>query len=300
MMGSLVVTIICLLGALILVFAGTLLQTQMDIHVVQETIFRPFFIWWKGIPVFPGGGFFATILLLNLGISFWKKKYWRKGSLIFIHAGFALLILGEVLRLMTAEESHMILPQGQLVNYSESSTALEIAVIDHSPSEYDQVTSILLDGKEREIPIPDTPLTLKVRSETYELGQHGVMPLAEGTRHVGPYEIAIRPKRRYHPFTLKLETFVHEAHPGTNIPKFFSSDVKLFNQEGGFDRDAKIWMNSPLHYQGKTFYQASYEDSGSVSVLHVVENKWKQLPYLSLGMIAMGLMSHFVNIMRRK
>jgi len=299
-MGSLIVTVICLSGALILVFVGTLLQTQMDIHEVQETIFRPFFIWWKGVPIFPGGGFFAVLLMLNLGVSFWKRKYWKKSSLIIIHAGFALLILGEALRMVTSEESFMILPQGELVNYSESATALELAVIDHTPEEYDQVTSIKLDGEEREVPIIETALKLKVSKEGYQLGNLGMGPIEEGARQMGPYEIVIRPKRTYYPFALELETFVHEIHPGTNIPKFFSSDIKLYNEGGIFDRKAKIWMNNPLHYKGKTFYQASYGDSEVVSVLHIVENRWKQLPYLSLGMIGVGLISHFFSLMRRK
>jgi cytochrome c biogenesis protein ResB len=102
------------------------------------------------------------------------------------------------------------------------------------------------------------------------------------------------------PFYLELEAFHQTHHPGTTIPKSFSSKVSLYDEAGKLDRTVTIAMNSPLHYRGKSFYQSSFDNMGKASILHVVENRWKALPYLSLGVIASGLVLHLINLFRRR
>jgi len=107
------------------------------------------------------------------------------------------------------------------------------------------------------------------------------------------FAFQMRPLRRYLPFTVTLKDFKFDRYPGTNIPKNFSSLVRLQNPVTGEDRETLIYMNNPLRYLGRTFYQASYGKDETMSVLQVVENPGWLLPYISFVLMAIGLCVHF-------
>jgi hypothetical protein len=69
------------------------------------------------------------------------------------------------------------------------------------------------------------------------------------------YEIEMRLARTYYPFSLTLKEFRHDRYPGTDIPKNFSSLVRIAHPAANEERDTLIYMNNPLRYEGKTFYQ---------------------------------------------
>ncbi|MCE1230068.1 MAG: cytochrome c biogenesis protein CcsA [Firmicutes bacterium] len=106
------------------------------------------------------------------------------------------------------------------------------------------------------------------------------------------YQISMRLQRDYLPYALTLKEFRHDVYPGTQIPKNFSSLVRLRNMENGEDRDVLIYMNQPLRYLGRTFYQSGYEGD-TVTVLQVVQNPGWLLPYASCVIITAGLLIHF-------
>jgi ResB-like family len=298
-MYTMFVTISCLIAALILVFVSTLAQVKMDPHEVEQTMLRTFFIWWHGIPVFPGGITIALALLINLTISVVKRGFWKKKPLLMIHMGFALLIVGEILRMVSAEESFLVLHKAHQVNYSESGTELELALIDHSSGEHDVIKSITLNEHTHNITPFNEPLCITLNSDTYDVEGYGTWPLIKGTRQFGSCEISLRRKRTYQPYSITLNSFNYEIHPGSNIPKSFSSDITISDEETNTQRQVQISMNSPLHYKGKTFYQENYANEGETSVLHVVENRWKSLPYVSIMIIAIGLTLNIFNVLRK-
>lgn len=108
------------------------------------------------------------------------------------------------------------------------------------------------------------------------------------------WRLALRPKRRYLPFSLTLKDFRHEKHPGTEVPRHFSSLVRLEDPARGEARDALISMNSPLRHEGRTFYQASFGRDDTLSILQVVENPGWLLPYLACLLVGGGLLAHFL------
>ena len=109
------------------------------------------------------------------------------------------------------------------------------------------------------------------------------------------YQIYIRPRRHYYPFSVTLKEFHHDIYPGTDIPKNFSSLVHLTNPARGEARDALIYMNHPLRYEGKTFYQASFGKGDALSVFQVVENPASWAPYISCALIVFGLALQFLS-----
>ena len=107
------------------------------------------------------------------------------------------------------------------------------------------------------------------------------------------WRLVLRPRRYYLPFSVTLKEFKHEIYPGTDIPRNFSSLVRLRDPARAEDRDVLIYMNHPLRYGGKTFYQASFGQDDRLSVLQVVRNPGWLIPYLSCAMVALGLLLHF-------
>lgn len=103
------------------------------------------------------------------------------------------------------------------------------------------------------------------------------------------WKFAIRQARLYHPFSIKLLDFSHDRYLGTNVPKNFSSKIRILNPENGENREALIYMNHPLRYGGLTFYQAGFDNNDSTSIFQVVRNPVWTLPYISCIMVGLGL-----------
>jgi cytochrome c biogenesis protein ResB len=112
------------------------------------------------------------------------------------------------------------------------------------------------------------------------------------------WELVFRFKRTYHPFTLTLLKFSHDKYPGTEIPKNFSSRVRVKSDDGRDDREVLIYMNNPLRHGGFTFYQAGFEPNDKVTVLQVVGNPGWLLPYIACIMMGLGLIIQFGQSLR--
>ena len=104
------------------------------------------------------------------------------------------------------------------------------------------------------------------------------------------WKFAIRQTRLYHPFSIKLLDFNHDRYLGTNVPKNFSSKIRLLNPATSEDRQDLIYMNHPLRYQGLTFYQSGFANDDTTTILQVVKNPAWTLPYISCAMVSLGLL----------
>src|SRR6266487_3380555 len=89
---SLKLTIVCLAAGMALIFAGTLAQVHLGIHLT--------------------------------------------------HAGLIIMLAGGLFTDLFAVESHMRLERGDTKNYSEDQRHMELAVIDTTDNDLDQVTAI--------------------------------------------------------------------------------------------------------------------------------------------------------------
>jgi hypothetical protein len=118
------------------------------------------------------------------------------------------------------------------------------------------------------------------------------------------YEVYLRRKRLYTPYSVYLEKFTHEVYPGTDIPKNYESTVHLWDPSRHATRDVRISMNAPLRYEGETFYQIGVLPRDRGTVLQVVRNPSWQLPYYSCALVALGMMIHFgihlIGFLRRR
>ncbi len=107
-----------------------------------------------------------------------------------------------------------------------------------------------------------------------------------------PYIVEMRQRRFYKDFSLRLIDFRHDVYPGTTRARNFSSLVHLSDPARGEDREVLIYMNYPLRYAGLTFFQQGYEGD-STTILQVVRNPSRHLPYISCILVFLGLMIQF-------
>jgi len=111
------------------------------------------------------------------------------------------------------------------------------------------------------------------------------------------YEVSLRQRRTYKPYTMKLIDVQKEDYPGTDIPRHYASLVHLVDESRHVDRTIKIWMNNPLRFAGETFYQSGYfrdpETGAEASTLAVVTNTGWMIPYVACMLVATGMLAHF-------
>src|SRR5437899_4906662 len=147
---SLKLTIVCLAAGMALIFVGTIAQVHLGIHEAQQRYFQSMFVWWppegRGfkIPIFPGGHLIGAVLLINL-IAAHAKRFrwtWRKLGIHLTHAGLIIMLAGGLFSDLFAVESHVRLANGDTKNYSEDLRETELAVIDTTGEDLDQVTAI--------------------------------------------------------------------------------------------------------------------------------------------------------------
>lgn len=170
---SLRLTVACLTAALVLVFAGTLAQVNLGLYVTQEQYFRSLFVFWTPpgtdwkIPVWPGGYLLGSVLLVNLLAAHYQrfKFTWKKSGIFLTHVGLILLLVGQFLTEVFQVESFMRIEEGATKNFSEDGRKNELALIEVSNPDHDQVVAIpeSLIAKPGEVTAPQLPFTVRVK-----------------------------------------------------------------------------------------------------------------------------------------
>ena len=110
------------------------------------------------------------------------------------------------------------------------------------------------------------------------------------------YQIGLRYKTIYKPYSLSLKDTRAEYYVGTDIPSWFSSDFVINDVESGISSDQTIWMNNPLRYRDETFYQVRYsvgDDKTEYSGIQIVKNKGWMIPYVCCMFVVVGLVVQF-------
>lgn len=136
---------------------------------------------------------------------------------------------------------------------------------------------------------PDGPLGTWLVSTVFE----GQLPPQTFEREGRAYQIDLRPRRTYLPYTLELLDFTHDKWPGTEIPRNYASTVRLRGAPDGEDRQTVISMNRPLRHGGLAFYQASFARQDTSSMLQVVRNPGWLMPYFACSLVTLGLLWQF-------
>lgn len=319
----------------------------------------------------------AAVLMLGCWLAFKQR-----GGIVLIHGGVGLMMIGELLVGTYAVEEQITMSEGQAVNFAQDIRAVELAVVDTSPKEFDDVvvipaerngaeTRFVRQGVEKQQPIRHADLPFDIEFVSYlrnsdlrraQAGDKNPATHGEGLRrlavpvrtgagadqdstvdlasaYVALYEkteggakgkklgvylvsvmlsaadmhetvtlgdktwrMALRFKRTYKPYTLRLIDVRKDDYIGTDTPRNYSSDVHLVDRSRNEDRDLHIWMNNPVRYAGETFYQSGYnrDQAGNESTtLQVVANTGWMIPYTACMLVFTGMLAHFAVVLLR-
>lgn len=301
----------------------------------------------------------VLLFLANGAVGLWvtTRLHWQKLGITLTHFGVVILLLGGLFTALYSVESQMTIDTGQTVHFSESTRGIELAVIDHSPADKDNVVAIpqSILAQQGTVAHPQLPFTIRVKKymansemtqrkaddqgepqATAGIGPRfkveeapivtkmnardipaAIVEVMQGEKSLGTYmvslwfkfvmpdsvqtvevdgkkyDLAMRPERFYKPFSLTLLKFSHDKYTGTNIPKNFSSLVRLKDAKHSEDREILIYMNAPLRHGGETYYQADFRNDDRTTILQVVRNPNWIMPYIACTLVSLGLFVQF-------
>jgi len=171
--ASLRLTVVLFALAMVLILVGTVAQKDMGNWAVVNEYFRSLWLWMPiglgGVRVpFVGGYTIGGLMIVNLlaahAVRF--KLTWKRAGIILTHAGLILLILGEVLTGLFAVEWQIQLDEGKSANFAVDIREVELAVVDPSPADHDNVVVVpqsMLEDRAPGLPISDPQLPFEVQ-----------------------------------------------------------------------------------------------------------------------------------------
>lgn len=76
------------------------------------------------------------------------------------------------------------------------------------------------------------------------------------------------------PFIIKLDSFIIERHPGTDVPSDYISHISIQSTDGKETVSGKISMNNILKHKGYRFYLTSFDEDGKGAWFIVNHDPW--------------------------
>jgi hypothetical protein len=323
----------------------------MGLYYAQQKYFSNWLAWFGPVPV-PSGRLTMLIMFLNMTSLLFRHTLWqmKKVGIIIVHLGALLLLIGGGITAWFSFEGNMVLDEGSKSNFIVNSQQSELAFINTSQPNYDDIISlperILTNGtilhpngipfsieiiqfysnaiperrkepksnfyhglaknfllmpreNEKEVEMNRSGILFKISDTNsdadgiYSLFLGQSIPQTLKVKDES-FTLVLRRERIYLPFSIELLDFKRVLHPGTTIPKSFSSEVNLI--ENNIPRRVMIKMNEPLRHASYTFFQASFSQSasGETSVLAVVKNYGRLFPYISSLIMSFGLLIHLL------
>ncbi len=178
-LSSIRLTVILLGLSIFLIFAGTWAQIDLGIWTVLKLYFRSFLVWIPfqiflprdmnipGAIPFPGGYVLGGLLMINLvtahAVRF--KWQWKRAGILLVHFGLILLIVGELVTALFANENNMTIMEGETVNFAEDIREVELAIVDRSDPDVDRVVVVpqSLLSRQRSVRDPALPFDIDVQ-----------------------------------------------------------------------------------------------------------------------------------------
>jgi hypothetical protein len=220
---------------------------------------------------------------------------------------------GPVEELVIPGHQFMRLAPGARVTFTSAALPFDLVVHDVLPNcgprRADGATTPGVEGVALE------PLKRNKEAESDIAGAYvDVLPKAGGApvegvlwgREEYPMSVAVEGKRwtigmahrRFPmPFTVRLDKFRREMHPGIGMAKSFESDVTKI--QNGSEQKVKISMNAPLLSNGVKVFQSGFIEPTAGgggkwwSTFSVVKNPADKVPLIACIVIAAGLLLHF-------
>lgn len=252
---SLKLTVVLLGLSAVLVFFATLDQTELGVWGIQQKWFQSFIVihTFKAIgiplPVLPGGYFIGGLLFFNLVAAhiYRFKLSWKKSGLLLTHLGLLVLLLGQLFTGLLQEEYQLRVSEGETKSYSESPQFNELAIIDATDAEMDDVVAIpekLLNGHAA-LQHPKLPFRVVVKdyfpnAVVQMRNQVPNAPPSPATTGMGPQLVATPLPLTYKTNERNMPTaYVELVGPGGSLGTWLLSTQ--LGEPQTFDFEGKSW-----------------------------------------------------------
>jgi hypothetical protein len=177
---SLRLTVVLLLLAMVLIFAATLDQVHLGVWGIQEKYFHAWLVLGRvpgtalALPIFPGGYLLGGLLLLNLVVAHGARFRLTpaKTGIWLTHLGLILLLAGEGASGLFQRDGQIRLDVGATQSYLEDLRVTELAVIETTRRDFDQVTAIPATRLAQSMPLQQPSLPFLVRPVAYYPNAH--------------------------------------------------------------------------------------------------------------------------------
>ena len=128
---------------MILVVLGTLAQADIGLYESQQKYFSSWIAWFKFIPT-PGGRLTLLVMFINLLFFMFDPLFWsfKKIGVITTHLGVLLLLAGGGITAWFSSEGMMTIEEESSSNYVFNLYKKELAIVDMSNNNYDEVVVI--------------------------------------------------------------------------------------------------------------------------------------------------------------
>ncbi|MBL8814759.1 MAG: cytochrome c biogenesis protein CcsA [Planctomyces sp.] len=128
-------------------------------------------------------------------------------------------------------------------------------------------------------------------------------PLAEQIRYSdNDYQFYLRFHRDYSDYHVELVDATQTNYVGSSTPRDFRSKIRIYDPAASEPSEFTLWMNNPLRYRGRTFYQSGLEqlpNGTAISTLSVVRNAGWMLPYIACMIVSFGMYAQFWQTLNR-
>lgn len=325
LLSSLETTTVSLVYLFGLVLATTLYQIDHPTREAVELFIHAWVVFAGPVPLPAGQTLFALLAFnLSLALLFRIPRRARDAGIIVVHLALIVLATGGVVARIGVSESVLALSEGESDRYSYDLRRWDLVVSGEAEGRYpaDDLPPTIAGRAVETLRYlgdatgsPEGPLNVAsvsgsrslepARRSSEEarpglvirLGDRELLLLAADRRSLRVDELALRlePRRYPLPVTIRLDRFTAEFYEGTRTPRSFASELTI--ADGEVERSATISMNRPLRLGDLTFYQLGYDAGAAdrtISVLHVVRNPRRRLPYAVGLLIAAGLLLHAI------
>ena len=199
-LASLRLTVVLLALSMLLIYAGTWAQIDAGIWQVQKQYFHSFLTWIRfqtflprpkpgempvpgGFPML-GGYALGLLLLINLIAAHLVrfKLTWKRCGVILTHLGLILLLVGEGVTSGFAQESQMLIDVGASSNYSADNRSVELAIVDPTPADHDDVAVIPGSRLKNGADIHHSALPIDIRIDQYFPNSQILGPMQAGAK----------------------------------------------------------------------------------------------------------------------
>ncbi|TNF37591.1 MAG: hypothetical protein EP329_02710 [Deltaproteobacteria bacterium] len=167
---------------LILLVAGTVAQASIGLFQAQQEYFSSWLTWIGPIPL-PGGELTMGIIVVNLFAALiWRSLWrWRRAGILIAHVGALLLFVGGFVTALSATEGSLTIPEGTASASVRDYHAIELAVVDTTNPDIDDVTAfgggLLKDGAI----LTDPALPFRMEVETFYRNSTAARRMAPAT-----------------------------------------------------------------------------------------------------------------------